>query len=88
MLGLAADAVGLSRSAGFGLFQLLLIAAGAALVALSLLGRRALAAYRGAALIGLNTLVLLVAVEGAAMVALWLMPEPEAEPSDTPGGLR
>lgn len=83
-VGLAADVVGMSRSPGFGLFQLLLIAAGAVLVALSLLGRRALDAYRGLALVGLNTLVLLVAVEGAAMVALWLMPEPAAEPEIGP----
>jgi hypothetical protein len=83
-VGLAADVIGLSRSPGLGLFQLLLMAAGAVLVAVSLLGRRALDAYRGAALIGLNTLVLLVAVEGAAMVALWLMPEPEAEPEAGP----
>jgi lysophospholipase L1-like esterase len=79
-IGLAADIIGLSRSPGIGALQLLLMALGAAIVLIVLLGRRTASVYRGTALIALNTVMLLVAVEFCAMLALWLLKPEEAPP--------
>lgn len=69
-LGLAADVIGLSSSPGLGTLQLLMIASGGMLVLLGWLGRRIAAAYRGTALVALNTAVLLVLVNAGAWFLL------------------
>lgn len=71
-VALLADRLGLDHSPTFGTGETLLLAAGVVAVALAALGRRAPSAWRTTALVLANTLVLLVAVELAAVAVATL----------------
>jgi len=68
LAGLAffADRLGIGASGGFGTGQIMLVIAGVSLLLVALLGRRLIPLYKGAALLLLNTVVLLIALELAS----------------------
>ena len=80
--GAFAYPLGLSRSTGLSLGKVVLVVPGLALLAAAILGRHLGRAYRGAAILLLNTLVLLTLLEGAVRLAPRILPRsaPEAEP--------
>ncbi len=69
-MGILGDVVGLSSGSGFGFGQIFLCIAGLMLIFAGLSGKRFFSMYRGASLILMNTLLLLLAVEFAALVII------------------
>jgi len=65
-LALFADRLGTGTSGGFGMGQIMLVIAGVGFLTAALLGRRLIPLYKGTALLLLNTVVLLIALELAA----------------------
>ena len=63
VVGLVADQIGLSTPGSFGKGQILAVSAGLFLLLIGLLGQRVATLYRGAAVLMLNVLVLLVCLE-------------------------
>lgn len=81
--GLLSYQIGLSASPGFSAGKAALLAAGLILLLVGALGRKTIEAYKAAALILLNTLVLLITIElGLGVVAR--LSDFFAQPSETP----
>jgi lysophospholipase L1-like esterase len=91
VLALSADSIGLSRGEGISRNQAVIAVIGAAVATAAILGRRLPAVWRGLGLLLLNTLLVLVLLDLAALAALKLLVRddlPDRIPAERIAGIR